>query len=182
MRIVKITVTLLTLFSTMDGYAQSFMTRSGYVEFRSTVPLHSFSGKSKHLVGKIILPDSTVDFYVDLTTLETGIGKRDRDMRETLNTEKFPFAEFYGKLLGPVDLTDTTSQTIRVRGEFKVHGVTNTVTIDGAIKPTDEGLRIRASWVLLLKDYNIEPPGILFYKVDQKQKIHINALLEPINS
>lgn len=182
MRIVKLSVILLALLSAPDGYAQSFMTRTGYVEFHSTVPLHSFNGKSKHLVGKISMPDSTVDFYVDLTTLKTGIGKRDRDMRKTLNTEKFPFAEFYGKLLTPVDLSDTTVQPARVRGEFKVHGISDKVTIEGSLKPTGEGLRIEASWILLLKDHDIEPPGILFYKVDQEQKIHINALLKPTNS
>ncbi|HKK45491.1 MAG TPA: hypothetical protein VJ964_08210 [Balneolaceae bacterium] len=61
--------------------------------------MHSFTRKSHHPVGKISLQDSTVDFYVDVHTLKTGIGMRDRDMLETLNAEKYPFADFYGKLI-----------------------------------------------------------------------------------
>lgn len=159
--------------------AQVFKTESGHVEFESSVPLHSFTGVSNHLVGKINLADSTVDFYVDLHTLDTGIGKRDNDMLETLEAEKFPFAEFFGKLVSGFNPDSSGVQNVTVKGDFTVHGVTNPVTIDGTLQKTDEGLQVKASWTINMKDYNIKPPGILFYRVSELIPVSINATLQP---
>ena len=158
------------------------MTKTGHAEFTSSVPLHTFTGTSEHLTGKISLPDSTVDFYLDLTTLETGISKRDKDMRETLETGDHPFAEFFGTLVTPFDPERNGPQPATVRGEFTLHGVTRTVTIDGTLRMTDDGLKVEAAWELNLDDYNIEPPSLLIVRVDEVQKIRIEAVLEPVES
>lgn len=162
------------------SHAQSFMTEEGTAKFHSEVPLHSFTGTSEYLTGMINLDEGIVDFYLDLTTLDTGIGKRDRDMRETLEVEKYPFAEFYGSLDTPFNPDTTIQQDVTVSGAFTIHGVEREVLIDGTLQKTEEGLKLYASWVLLLEDYDIIPPQILFVKVDQEQKIEIEALLKPI--
>ncbi len=163
-----------------DADAQPFMTESGHAEFTSSVPLHTFTGTSEQLAGMINLADSTVDFYVDLTTFDTGISKRDKDMRRTLNTDEYPFAEFYGKLVSPFDTSVSKAQPAIVEGEFTIHGITQKVKIEGTLQKTTEGLQAEASWIVNLTDYDIEPPGILFYRVDEEQKVKIKALLTPV--
>lgn len=159
-----------------------FMTETGHAEFTSSVPLHTFTGESDHLVGKIDLSDSTVDFYLDLTTLETGIGKRDRDMRQTLETDEYPFAEFFGELVSSFDPDSEAEQPARVRGEFTIHGVTREIEIEGTAQRTDEGLRVEAEWTINLEDYDIEPPSLLVVRVDEMVDVRIEALLEPVSS
>ncbi|MGN8226455.1 YceI family protein [Gracilimonas sp. BCB1] len=162
--------------------AQSYMTEEGSAVFYSKVPLHTFSGESENLTGIINLSNSKVDFYIDLTTLETGIEKRDRDMKETLETEKYPFAEFFGELVSDFNPDTTAEQPVTVKGEFKIHGVSQEVTIDGTLQMKPEGLVVKASWILLLEDYDIVPPSLLFVKVDQEQEIEIEALLKPVEN
>lgn len=158
------------------------MTQEGHVAFTSSVPLHTFTGTSEHLVGNISLADSTVDFYVDLTTLETGLGKRDKDMRITLETDTYPFAEFFGKLVSPFDPNNPNPQPAVARGDFKLHGVTRTIDVEGTLQMTEKGLAIKAEWTLQLKDYDIVPPKLLFVKVDQTQALRIDALLTPVEN
>lgn len=162
--------------------AQAFKTESGRAEFTSSVPLHTFTGTSESLVGLIDLDEKTVDFYIDLTTLETGIGKRDKDMRTTLETDEYPFAEFFGKLVSNFDPSSSAPQPATVRGDFTIHGVTREVEITGTLQNTDGGLKVDAGWDLNLKDYDIEPPSLLIVKVDEVQKIRIEALLKPVSS
>ena len=69
------------LFAVNTVTAQSYFTDAGTAIFHSKVPLHSFSGTSENLTGLINLDDKTVDFYLDLATLDTGNGKRDKDLR-----------------------------------------------------------------------------------------------------
>ncbi|MEX0681021.1 MAG: YceI family protein [Balneolales bacterium] len=157
-----------------------YMTESGYAEFSSSVPLHTFTGKSRHLVGMIDFNENVIDFYLDLSTIKTGIGRRDRDMYRTLNIDEFPFAEFTGKLELQVDPETNSRQHVTADGEFTVHGVTRDVRINGYIeKQENGGLLLEAEWTLLLENYEIEPPGILFYRVSDEQKIRIEVLLEP---
>ncbi len=170
---------ILTLGTVGSVEGQSFAAESGTVEFLSRVPLHSFTGTSERLVGQIALTDSTLDFYVDLETLDTGNGKRDKDMRRTLETKDFPFAEFFGKLTSPFD-PDGGVQAATARGTFTIHGVGNDIQVTGTLEPTTEGLVLRAEWEIRLEDYNIVPPSLLFIKVDQVQLVNIQITLHPV--
>jgi polyisoprenoid-binding protein YceI len=157
--------------------AQAFATESGTVEFLSRVPIHSFRGTSHELVGRIALADSTVDFYVDLETLDTGNGKRDKDMRKTLDTKEFPFAEFFGKLVSSFDPAGGM-QTATVRGTFTIHGVSQEIEVTGTLEPVGGALTLAAEWEMRLEDYDIVPPRLLFIKVDQVQLVNIRATLQ----
>lgn len=168
------------LFTPKEMLCQSFMAKTGHVEFDSSVPLHSFTGISDYLTGKINLTDSTVDFYVDVNTLKTGIGKRDDDMLETLESKKYPFAEFYGKLISDFNPKLSEPQKVTVKGDMTIHGVSRPVTIDGTLQNTDEGLKVKADWTINMKDYNVKPPGILFYRVSEKINISLSTTLAPL--
>lgn len=156
-----------------------YMTRSGYAEFTSHVPLHSFTGESSHLTGLIDPAENIVDFYLDLNTLKTGIGKRDRDMYNTLNVDEHPFAEFTGSLVSPIDMESTAKQDVEVIGDFTINGIDREVTISGTIQKNEDQLYLEAEWIVNLNDYNIEPPGILFYRVNEEQEVRIEATLSP---
>ncbi len=167
---------ILLFVSVLPLVGQEYETESGHAEFDSSVPLHSFTGESDHLIGKINLEDSTVDFFLDVNTLKTGIGKRDKDMLETLNAEEYPFAEFFGKLESPFN-PEEGSREVVAKGEFSIHGETRDLSVEGTIENTSEGLKLNAAWTIDMEDYNIEPPGILFYRVSEKIDIRIEALL-----
>lgn len=159
--------------------AQSYMTEEGHAEFTSSVPLHTFTGVSDHLTGLIDFDENLVDFYIDLQTLKTGNGKRDRDMYSTLETDKFPFAEFTGSLETPFDPESTEEKNVIVTGDFTIHGVTQSIEVEGILQKRNNGLYLEASWILNLDDYEIEPPGILFYRVDEEIEVQIETELQP---
>jgi polyisoprenoid-binding protein YceI len=169
----------LMVFAICPVQGQSFFSDEGHVEFTSNVPLHSFTGESEQLTGRLDLAENTVDFYVDLSTLDTGNGKRDKDMRSTLETEEFPFAEFFGSFVSLPDPEGPSSQDVEVEGEFTIHGVTRMVRVPGTVTFTAEGVRVKASWTLQLDDYDIEPPRLLIFKVDEEQVVSIDMLLNP---
>jgi polyisoprenoid-binding protein YceI len=164
--------------------AQEFIATDGYVEFTSQAPLHEFKGKSSNLNGLIDLKENLLDFYVDLNTLKTGITKRDLDMQKTyLNTEDFPFAEFTGSLNNADKLTlaPNTPQEVSATGIFSIHGVEKEITVKGTLTRLKNGLKLKATWTVLLNDYNIERPGFLFYELSEEQIVNIDLLLKSTN-
>lgn len=178
MRHLLLLIVGLFLFSNTSA-AQSFYAENGDVVFLSKVPLHDFEGTSKNLVGLINLEENVLDFYLDLETLDTGNGKRDKDMKLTLETEDYPFAEFYGTLSSSFDVNNPEPQIATAKGDFKIHGESQEVEIEGTLQMTDEGLLLKASWILNLEDYKIKPPRLLIVKVDENQEIDIEILLTP---
>jgi len=167
------------LFNLNIVQAQSYMSEDGYVEFVSTAPLLEFKGKSDHLTGLIDLDENIIDFYVDLNTIDTGVERRNRDMRNTyLETEKFPFAEFTGDLLSSFNPENREKQDVRSSGKFKIHGVEREIEVVGTLEPTNDGIKLEASWTVLLEDHNIDRPGILFYELAEEQTVNISILLK----
>ena len=181
-RYILLTAALCVSLASAPAYAQTFMSESGLAEFTSKVPLHTFTGSSENLVGQVDLSKKTVDFYIDVTTLKTGNKKRDKDMLITLESKEYPFAEFFGTLLSEFDPANPAVQPVTVEGDFKIHGVTRKITVEGTLQKTPQGLTVNANWQINLKDFNIVPPSLLIMKVDEVQDIRIEAALAPVNS
>lgn len=174
---------LIFLFRPDATSAQKFMAEEGYVEFVSRAPLLEFKGTSNNLTGLIDLDENLIDFYVDLNTLETGIRRRDRDMRSTyLKTDQFPFAEFTGELLTGFNKESSQEQQVKTRGMFTIHGVEREIEVEGTLQPRDGGLKLNASFTVLLEDHNIDRPRVLFYELADEQVVNISILLEPVTN
>lgn len=171
---------LCLLIPDRDSRAQSFTAESGYVEFVSSAPLLEFKGKSNHLKGLIDLNKNLVDFYVDLNTLDTGIDLRNSHMRESyLETGTYRFAEFTGELVSDFNLEDKREQQVTVTGTFKIHGVEREIDVQGTLTPKESGLQLDAGWTILLEDYNIDKPRVVFYELASEQVVNISILLKP---
>jgi polyisoprenoid-binding protein YceI len=161
------------------AYAQQYLTKNGEVVFLSQASLSEFEGKSNSLQGLIDLDKNLLDFYLDLNTLDTGIGLRDKHMRENyLETEEFPFAEFTGKLSAVQKPEPGKVQQVTAIGKFKLHGVERDITVKGTLSPQANGsLILEAKFSVLLRDYQIEVPKLVFYELAPEQQVSIKATL-----
>jgi polyisoprenoid-binding protein YceI len=173
-------VIFLLLPITAEG--QVYTGSEGLVQFTSRAPLLTFTGTSNHLTGFINTETGEVDFFVDLGTLDTGNRRRDRDMRQVyLETEKYPFAEFTGRLSSVLESGIMDKQPVTVTGLFTMREISREVEITGTIEITGEGLKVEADWEVLLSDYNIDRPRIVFYELSEVQKVSIKIQLKPEN-
>ncbi|RIW15549.1 YceI family protein [Algoriphagus lacus] len=162
-------------------FSQQYQTKKGEVTFLSQAALNEFEGKSSSLQGLIDLDQNLLDFYLDLNTLDTGIGLRDKHMRENyLETEEFPFAEFTGKLSAVQKPEPGKVQQVTAIGKFKLHGVERAVTVKGTLNPQANGsLLLEAKFSIVLSDYQIEIPKLVFYELAPEQQVSLKATLTP---
>lgn len=160
--------------------AQEFKTTGGEVVFLSQASLNEFTGESDKLHGLIDLEKNLIDFYIDLNTLKTGIGLRDRHMRDNyLETDKYPFAEFSGKLEEKVSLGRNQSKKVKAIGIFKIHGHEKTMEIDGTLTAVNTSeIVLEATFKVKLGDFDIAIPKVMFYELSETQTVKINATLK----
>lgn len=168
-------------FITNVSVAQSFLTESGNVNFLSKAPLSEFNGVSDKLNGLVDLSQNLLDFYIDLNTLDTGIGLRDKHMRDNyLETDKYPYAEFTGKMSPVPNLVPGSKSRVTALGKFKIHGVERQVEVKGTLSKNTKGeLELEAGFEVLLSDYKIPVPKLVFYELAESQTITIKATLKP---
>lgn len=184
----RVTVVLFAILfagTVLNANAHEYTSAEGYVEFVSTAPFLEFKGVSNQLHGLIDLDHNLVDYYVDLNTLETGIRRRDRDMRNSyLETDRFPFAQFTGQLTRGLERirAGDLPANVEASGIFTMRGIEREIAVEGTISAGDGGgLLLEASWVIRLEDYDIDRPSVLFYELSEEQIINIRIHLTQTN-
>lgn len=155
------------------------------VKFISDAPVEDFEGVTKHIDGYLMhqsdgLTDgSKLYFEVDLRTMDTGIGLRNRHMREDyLHTDKYPFAKFTGRIVSANPAGGKTKVT--VRGHMDIHGVKKSMKIHGTVSERSSSVRIATTFDVKLTDHKIEVPSFMFLKIDETMKLVLNFNLKKV--
>jgi polyisoprenoid-binding protein YceI len=167
------------------------------IEFHSKATMESITGKAKVISAQFDIDPSHVrtargTVTVDLKSLDTGIGLRDKHMRDNhLHADSFPAALFTvdsvslaGGTLPSLNAGEPTALTIH--GQMALHGVTKPLSIPAkaTYRPADPAkpgtfgiLRLETAFGVKLSDYAIPRPEFLFLKLSEEVKITIDLTL-----
>ena len=159
-----------------------------HVEFISDAPFGKFSGVTDNIDGYLYwegnnyTTNSSLYFEVDLKTLDTGIGLRNRHMRENyLHTDKFPDASFKGKITN-VTPAAQGSYNVDAEGEMFIHGVTKNIKISGLLtKSGNSDYSIKTNFNIKLSSYKIDIPSIMMVKLSEVIELQLNFNLLAVN-
>ena len=142
----------------------------------------------------VILPDGSVDSARSKLIIDLRNLKSDQDMRDgyvknrTLETDKFPTAEFVPKRLqgvpSPLPAPDrATGQTgFQLTGDLTVHGVTKEVTLNGYATYSKDLVAGRAMTDFTFSTFGLTKPSLArLLSVDDKIQLEINFKLKRTN-
>ena len=172
--IFQVSTLLLFLYGNTSN-AQIYSTTDGHANFEAKMPLNTYMGKSDKLQGSINFKTGKVAFQLPVKSIKTDKDKRDEHMYELLEAEKKPDVVFVGTL----NFDQKGKQTVRVKGDFTLAGTTRQITIPIDLELISEGtIQLKASWSLLITDYGIERPSIVFIQVNDKHDLSVDAMLK----
>jgi polyisoprenoid-binding protein YceI len=150
------------------------------VKFFSEATVESFTGSTAQIDGYVLWngDDPTLEselyFEVPLTTIDTGIGLRNRHMRDNyLHTDQFPLAIYTGKLSRYEKQNDSTYDVL-VEGKMKMHGEENPISAHGTVIHSDKGLRVTALFAIKLTDFKIKIPQLMFMKISETIRLEVD--------
>lgn len=159
------------------------------VKFTSDAKIESFSGVTDRIDGYVLWPGeelrpdvtlagSKVYFEVELNGLDTGIGMRNRHMRENfLETDKFPYAHYAGEIVR-VDTAANGAFTISTAGRLFIHGKEQPATLDGLVSPEGDRYRVQSKFEVKLPDYEIKVPTLMFLKISETIELELDITLK----
>ncbi|RAJ12529.1 YceI family protein [Arenibacter echinorum] len=173
-------VSILLLFlSNNTSNAQVYSTTDGLANFQAKMPLNTYMGKSDQLQGSINFETGKVAFKLPVKSIKTDKDKRDEHMYELLEAEKNPNVLFDGKLIDEFNFDKKGNQTVKVRGDFTLAGTTRQITVPLELVLVSEGtIQLKASWSLLITDYGLERPSIVFIQVNDEHDLSVDAVLK----
>lgn len=156
------------------------------VRFISDAPLEDFDGVTDHIDGYVFwegddipsdaagLESSQLHLEVRLESLDTGIGLRNRHMREDyLETDKFPYAIYTARLTGVKRLSDTLL-TATADGKIQIHGEETPLQVTASLVPEANGYRVRCNFEVNLKDFKIKIPKFMFLKIGEIIRLELD--------
>jgi polyisoprenoid-binding protein YceI len=164
---------------------------SNVVRFISKAPLDEFEGITDRIDGYTLLGGAGLDgaanaehteiyFEVDLASLDTGIGLRNRHMRDRyLEIESYPYAAFRGAIQ-TVELVSPNLYRVVSSGTMTLHGVERPLTPECRVRATSSRTRVRCEFSLLLSDFEIEIPRLMFMKINDEVRIVLDYWLSPV--
>jgi len=159
--------------------------KKNMVKFISDAPVEDFEGITSSIDGYMFNEEDAVEgtqiyFEVDLNTLDTDIGLRNRHMRENyLHTDKYPLATYDG-VITEAKKIDEKHYEVKTKGKFKVHGVEVEKDIEADLYVYGKIYHVKTKFVVPLSDHNIEIPSIMTVKIDENMDLRLDFFLNEV--
>ena len=168
---------LVALVSRVRGQAPAAVLQSGTLSFSAHATVGDFTGSTTTISGAVTgdLQDARGWVEAPVATLVTHNGHRDRDLRASMEVEKYPTMRF--------TLARTTGSPAKggaaavvLHGALTVHGVTREVDLPATVERSADTIHVTAAFPLDLHDYRIggltKMLGVL--RMDPHIEVHVD--------
>lgn len=188
----KIILSILTLTALSAAAAAEYhvdLSAKNQVKFISDAPIEDFEGVTDRIDGYVLwqgdslregnaYPESELYFEVELKSLDTGIGLRNRHMRENyLETDEFPFAS-YKERITEVKKSLSRGFIVVSEGNFEVHGVSKATTTVAEVTGNGKSYHVTSQFSVKLPDHQIDVPSLMFLKISEIIQLELDLYLK----
>jgi len=158
---------------------QVYSIKSSKVIFKSVAELETITAESTALTGLVDPTNKNFAFSISNKSFDgfNSSLQKEHFNDNYIESDKYPTTTFTGRIIDDIDFKKPGTYVIRVKGMFKVKGVTKEELIKGTIDVTPSGLKLNTNFSLLLSDYEIRVPRIVNQKIAPEIKITIQANL-----
>ena len=158
---------------------QVYSIKSSKVVFKSVAELETISAESTALTGLVDPNNKNFAFSISNKSFDgfNSALQKEHFNDNYIESDKYPTTTFTGRIIDDIDFKKTGTYLIRVKGMFKIKGVTKEELIKGTIDVSPAGLKLNTNFSLLLSDYEIRIPRIVNQKIAPDIQIAIQANL-----
>jgi polyisoprenoid-binding protein YceI len=157
------------------------------VKFFAKATLGNFTGETKQISGSMsvnvedTLASGNVDLYVDLASLDTGNGRRNRHMREKyLETDLYPKAHYRGEIVNWAAENDSIFD-VATEGTIVIHGVEKSLMEKVKIFKKGELYLVFLNFQLDITDFGIKKPRFLISSMNKVVNVQLKFHFKPSN-
>jgi len=172
------------LAAQLSGAIPPMRLASGTLSFDGHATVGDFTGTTTTVTGEMTGGESlaAVRGWVEapVKTLDTGDGKRDKDLNKSMESNKHPAMRFELGGVTPEGVRGDTA-AVHLKGKLTLHGVTRDVTLPGRVWKDGEALRLRSEFPVDLGDYEIGGLSKLLgmLRMQEGIEVHVDLTFAP---
>lgn len=166
----------------VNVFAQDvYSCRNASFSFYSSAPLEDIEAKTDRGVSAINLKTGSVYFKVPVNTFQFRKKLMQEHFNENyLETEKYPYAEFKGKIVEPTaDLSKEGTHNVTVEGVLSIHGVEKTYKEKGTITVQNGQVTSSSKFNVRLEDHKIKIPTLVIKNIAEVVEVTVKANYSP---
>lgn len=166
---------ILSFILTLFFQNPSFDTTASSVTYSMRHKLHSWQGVSKDLKVATKWNEQKneieqISIVVNVATFNSDLSSRDSHMMEVLDGLTYP------RVLFSSNSIQYTPDGVLVKGKLQFHGVERMIETKVKLEKINRKWVFTGSLPVLLEDYKVERPSLLFVKVDNLIKIDFQVV------
>jgi hypothetical protein len=159
---------LMVILLVASGMVQSqiVVTHNAKLNFFSEAPIEDIKAESINGESALNLTSNTIYFKVAMQTFDFKKSLMQEHFNENyMESNKYPYAEFKGKINEQTDLSKDGTYSVTVNGDLNIHGeITATSTFP-----------------VKLADHHIKIPRLVIKNIAEVVQVTVSALYKPVS-
>lgn len=157
------------------GASQSvFVSDTSAIYFFSHTPIENIEAVNHDAKSTISPSDFEVQFQVPVSGFRFDNKLMEKHFNSMyLETDKFPFASFRGKLADSLNLSIDTVYLTKASGILKMHGMDHAGVFEGRVESKGGRVRLSSVFPVVLEHHNIKIPGSVFDNIAKEIEVKI---------
>ncbi|MEL7589250.1 MAG: YceI family protein [Prolixibacteraceae bacterium] len=173
-------IPFLFLTANLTGQAQVLKSHQMTISFFSEAPIEDIKSESRDGVSALDAGSGSIYFKVAIRTFEFEKSLMQEHFNENyLESSKYPYAEFNGKIKEPIDLARNGSFPVTVSGNLNIHNVTKNYTVKGLISVKEGKVTANASFPVQVADHEVKIPRLLIKNIAETVQVSVSASYGP---
>lgn len=174
-------IALLILSSLLSGMLTSnaqpvYTADSAKISFYSYAPIEEITATSLKAESSLNMNDGTVSTRVSISSFLFKKQLMQKHFNEQyMESEKFPYASFGGKLSDEITHLPDYPQVLktRIQGELTIKGVTQKLDEEVTLTRKNGGIKALCTFKVKLSDYNIKIPRMLIKNIAEEVDVNL---------
>ena len=171
---------LACVFLTLSCFGQKYMTRTGKVSFFSGTPMENIEAINNEMASAMDASNGSLAFQVPIKSFRFEKSLMQEHFNENyMESDKYPKAEFKGKLVNPsaVNYTKDGKYNVAGTGQLTIHGVTRTVTMPAVVTVEGKNVTVTSTFKVKPADFGIKIPSVVAGKIAQEIEVTVNSIM-----
>lgn len=176
----KYFLSILMLLIAHKSLTQRFKSDESEITFFSEAPIENIAAKNTAGgsvfdvgSGEIVFSVPIQDFQFEKSLMQQHFNEKFMD------SEQFPKATFRG-IVNSFDIKSTDQQKVWASGTITIHGVSQSVKIEGKMLHTNEQILLSCSFPVKLADFHIKIPQLLWQNIAEEVEVSVNFIYKPL--
>jgi polyisoprenoid-binding protein YceI len=170
-----------TWLSVSTACAQEiYSCRNTRLSFFSSSPLEDIEAKTDKGASAINIKTKDVFFKVPISSFQFKKKLMQDHFNENyLESDKYPYAEFKGKINESPEFTKDGTYPVTVTGTLNIHGVDKTYTAKGNVTTRGTSITVTSEFNVRVADHGIKIPSLVIQNVAEVVAVTVNAIYTP---